>query len=172
MKISREIIINGVPQRVDYELTGVELERCYNEYIERHDKDEVIRRLKDLEYEDLENIPENIIADLASQVRERMEEYRDQAIIKLIHDSEELLAPYKEKWKVFTKKVRVEVEKEYTIKAKNEEDADALWEKWFERHSQRVIDDLAYEMDTQNFDEDDPEEDEYTDPEYADIKEE
>ena len=129
MKITREIIINGMSNSTEYELTGIELERAYNEYVEIHDKNEVIHHLKDLEYEDIDGIPEDIIADLASQSREKMENFRDDAVLSTIHDNEDLLAPYKEKWKVFTKKVRVEVEKEYTIKAKNEDDADALWEK-------------------------------------------
>lgn len=40
MKIQREIIINGESQRVDYELTGIELERAFNEYQYTHDKEE------------------------------------------------------------------------------------------------------------------------------------
>ncbi len=172
MKISREIIINGMSNNTEYELTGIELERAYNEYVENHDKGEVIHQLEDLEYEGLEDIPEEIIADLASQVRDKMDALMDDVVLSVIHKNEDKLKEYKDKWKVFTKTVRVEVEKEYTIKAKNEEDADALWEKWFERNGQQVIDDLSEEIDTQNFDEDDPEEDEHGDPDYADINEE
>jgi len=174
MKISREIIIDGEAVRRDIDLNGIELERAYNEYVEVHDKNEVIHQLKDLEYEDLENIPEDIIADLASQVRERMEGYRDRAILDLIRENEELLAPYKEKWKVFTKKIEVIVEKEYTIKARNESEAETLWEKWYERHNNQINEDMNYEMRINgDWDlNDDIEEDEYGDPEDADINEE
>lgn len=173
MKISREIIINGISQTTEYELTGVELERAYNEYVEIHDKNEVIHQLKDAEYEDIENIPDDIIADLASQVRERMEEYRDQAILDLIRKNEETLAPYKDKWKVFTKKVTLTVDKEYTIKARNEEEADTLFERWSERHGSEMVDDLMEDAEYNgDFDYDDPEEyDEFGDPDNADIVE-
>ena len=167
MKISREIMNNSI----EIELTGIEIERTYNEYIERHDKDEVIRQLKDMDYENLDNIPEEIIADLASQVRERIEEYRDQAIIKLIHQNEELLAQYKEKWKIFRKKVTVTAEHEYTIKAKSAEEAEAIFETWSERKSSQITSDICEDVEYNGDWEwgEDVEEDEYGDPEDVDI---
>lgn len=173
MKISREIIINGESQNVGYELTGIELERCYNEYVELHDRDEVLHQLRDLEYEDIENIPEDIIADLASQVRERMNDLIGKVVFEIIRRNDEALEPYKEKWKVFTKTVHVEADKEYTIKARNEGEADEIWEKWSECHGGRIIEDMCEEIQYNgdwNYDYD-MNEDEYGDPDDADIKE-
>lgn len=174
MKITREIIINGESTNVEYELTGIELERCFNEYQSTHDQSEVIHQLKDLGYEDLENIPEDTIADLASQVREKMDNLMDEVVLEVIRKNEEVLEPYKEKWKVFTKTVRVEATKEYTIKARNESEADEIWEKWSERHNEEITDDMCDEVQYNgDWDYDyDMEEDEYCDPDDADISEE
>ena len=167
MKISREIIINGESMRMDYELTGVELERCYNEYVEKHDRDEVVHQLKDLEYEDLENIPENIIADLASQVREQMENYRDQAILNVIHQNEELLAQYKEKWKVFSCEIKLTKTHTYTVRAKNSTDAENILNNWVERNDYEVESD--FENEYPEYDYGWMEEEENIDPDDADI---
>ena len=174
MKISREFIINGESKNVEYELTGIELERCYNEYVELHDRNEVLHQLRDLEYEDIENIPEDIIADLASQVRERMNDLRDEVVLEIIRKNDETLEPYKEKWKVFTKTIHVEADKEYTIKARNESEADAIWEKWSERNGSRIEEDMCEEIQNNgDWDWDyDMSEDEYDDPDNADISEE
>ena len=132
-----------------------------------------MHQLKDLEYEDLENIPEDIIADLASQVREKMNNLMDEVVLEVVRKNEEVLEPYKEKWKVFTKTVHVEVDKEYTIKARDQSEADAIWEKWSERHGNRITEDMCEEIQYNgDWDYDyDMEEDEYGDPDDADIKE-
>ena len=174
MKITREIIINGMSNNTEYELTGIELERCFNEYQSTKDLSEVVHQLKDLEYEDLENIPEDIIADLASQVREKMNNLMDEVVLEIIRRNAEILEQYKQKWKVFTKTIHVEADKEYTIKARNESEADAIWEKWSERHGDRITEDMCEEV-QYNGDWDwdyDMDEDEYCDPDDADIKEE
>lgn len=173
MKISREIIINGVGNTTEYELTGVELERCFNEYQSVHDRNEVVHQLKDLAYEDLENIPEDIIADLASQVREKMNNLMDEVVFEVIRKNAETLEPYKEKWKVFTKTIRVEAEKSYAIKARSESEADAIWEQWSEQHSDRITEDMCEEVQYNgDWDYDGMDEDEYGDPDDADITKE
>ena len=172
MKISREIIINGMSNNTEYELTGIELERCFNEYQSTKDRSEVVHQLKDLEYEDLENIPEDIIADLANQVREKIDNFMDEVALEVIRKNEEILEPYKEKWKVFTKTIRVEAEKEYTIRARSESEADTIWERWSERHGDRITEDMCEEV-QYNGDWDwdyDMEEDKYTDPDDAEVK--
>ena len=171
MKITREIIINGMSNNTEYELTGIELERCFNEYQSTKDRSEVVHQLKDLEYEDLENIPEDIIADLASQFRETMDNLMDDVVLEVIRKNEEILEPYKEKWKVFTKTVHVEADKEYTIKARSESEANEIWEKWSECHGRQITNDMCEEIEY-NGDWDwnyDMEEDEYGDPDDADI---
>ena len=172
MKITREIIINGMSNNTEYELTGIELERCFNEYQSTKERNEVVHQLKDLEYEDLENIPEDIIADLANQVREKIDNFMDEVALEVIRKNEEILEPYKEKWKVFTKTIRVEAEKEYTIRARSESEADAIWERWSERHGDRITEDMCEEV-QYNGDWDwdyDMEEDKYTDPDDAEVK--
>ena len=169
MKISREIIINGNSQNTEYELTGIELERCYNEYIELHDRNEVIHQLKDLEYEDLDNIPEDIIADLASQVRDKLNTYMDDAVLKVIHDNEEKLEEYKEKWKSFYCEVTQTKTHGFYIKAKDKHEAEDLLQKYIERREDDVQDEFEYEIpdyETGWIDECN------TDPENCDIKEE
>ena len=171
MKITREIIINGMSNNTEYELTGVELERCFNEYQSTHDRNEVVHQLKDLEYEDLENIPEDIIADLASQFREKMDNLMDDVALDVIRNNEEVLEQYKQKWKVFTKTIHVEAEKSYAIKARSESEAETIWEQWSEQHGDRITEDM-YEEVQYNGDWDwdyDMDEDEYGDPDDADI---
>ena len=173
MKITREIIINGMSNNTEYELTGIELERCFNEYQSTKDRSEVVHQLKDLEYEDLENIPEDIIADLASQVREKMNNLMDEVVLEVIRRNEEILEPYKQKWKVFTKTIHVEADKEYTIKARSESEANEIWEKWSERYGRQITNDMCEEIEYNgDWDWDyDMDEDEYCDPDDADIKE-
>lgn len=172
MKISRDFTIGGCTQNMDYELTGIELERCFNEYQSTHDRNEVVHQLKDLEYEDLENIPEDIIADLASQVRDRMDNLMDEVVLEIIRKNEEILEPYKEKWKVYRKTIRVEAEKEYTIKARSESEADEIWERWSERYGRQITEDMCEEIEYNgDWDWDyDMEEDHYTDPDDAEVK--
>lgn len=174
MKITREIIINGMSNNTEYELTGIELERCFNEYQSTHDRDEVVHQLKDLEYEDLENIPEDIIADLASQVRDKLNNLMDEVVLEVVRKNEETLEPYKQKWKVFTKTIHVEADKEYTIKARSEYEANEIWEKWSERHGRQITEDMNEEIEYNgDWDWDyDMSEDEYGDPDDADISEE
>lgn len=174
MKINREIIINGISNNTEYELTGIELERAYNEYVAVHDRNEILYKLQDLEYEDIESIPEDVIADLASQLRTKMNDHMDDAVLDVVLRNEETLAPYKEKWKTYTKTVRVEAEKEYSIKARSEAEAETLWERWSEKHGRQITEDMCDEIEYNgdwDWDED-IEEDAYGDPDDADISEE
>lgn len=134
MKISREIIINGESNNTEYELTGIEIERCYNEYVEQHDKDDVVRNLKEMEYEDWENIPEEIIANLVSQVRERMKSDRDDAIMLVIHQNEDVLEKYKEVWKSFDIVYEQTRRHTFSVRAKTREGAEDLFSKWKDRN--------------------------------------
>lgn len=168
MKISREIIINGNSQNTEYELTGIELEHCYNEYVFTHDKNEILRQLRDLEYEAVDEIPEDKIEEMAKSVAEKMEELRDEIVLKVIHENEEDLAEYKTKWKVFSAKVSQTKERYYTIKARDEREAEDLLANYLENEYDRANDDFEYEdaeYDTLYI-----EEDNYADADNADIK--
>ena len=100
MKIQREIIINGESQRVDYELTGIELERAFNEYQYTHDKAEVLHQLKDLEYND---VPDDIVDMIVAKFRGELDgDTFDAMVIGCIENFEDELEEYKRKWKVFS----------------------------------------------------------------------
>ena len=177
MKITREIIINSESQQVSYELTGIELERCYNEYVSREEKNAIVNRLDEDEFERIMDIPDDLIQRMAEKYHKFLDEYSADVKSAAMNDVLEKfgteLEPYKEKWKVFTKTIHVEANKEYTIKARNESEADAIWERWSERHGDRITEDMCEEV-QYNGDWDwdyDMEEDEYGDPDDADIKE-
>ena len=173
MKITREFKFFDETITKEIELTGIELEHAYNEYVETKNKNEVIHHLKDLEYEDIDGIPEDIISDLASQMQEKLNNARDEIILKLIHDNEELLKPYKEKYKVYSKEVTLTMTKEYTIKAKSKEDAERIFESWSEHNSDQMTEDLTDDARWNgDWDYGYTYEDNHTDPDDADISEE
>ena len=75
MKITREIIINGEAQQVSYELTGIELERCYNEYVNREEKNAIVNRLDEDEFEGIMDIPDDLIQRMAEKYHKFLDEY-------------------------------------------------------------------------------------------------
>ena len=167
MKISREVMGNSM----DIVLTEAEIDRIFNEELARRNKNELISMLEDKGYEAIEDIPDSLID---AMIR-KFDEDDDHEMVwgNVIEYFDEELAEYREKWKVFTKKVTLTVDKEYTIKARNEEEADALFERWSERHGSEMVDDLMEDAEYNgDFDYDDPEEyDEFGDPDNADIVE-
>lgn len=176
MKISREIIINGQSQRVDYELTGVELERAFHEYQNQSDKAEVTARLKESgEYERWDEIPDEIISQMAEDFRTEMDTIADTmgdgripAMESVFKRHKEDLEEYKEKWKVYSVKVQQTKEHYYSVKAKTEEEAIDLLERYLEDGYTRAecdFEDEDAEYETLYVDET-----EYTDPENCDIK--
>ena len=180
MKISREIIINGQSQRVDYELTGVELERAYLEYQNQSDKAEVTARLKESgEYERWEEIPDEIISQMAEDFRTEMDTIADTmgdgripAMESVFRRHKEDLEEYKEKWKVFSREVTLTLTRNYTIRAKTAEQADAIFEQWAEHHEDEFISDMEAEIPGGDWDYGTIWEDDDTLPDFADITEE
>lgn len=173
MKISREIIINGESQNTEYELTGIELERCFNEYQSQKDKDLVVHYLRDAEYEDVDNIPEEIIADLASQFRNNIDSLIDDSMTRIINRNEDSLEEYKEKWKVFSTEVTLTLTHEYTIKARNREEAKHIFESWSENNCDQMEEDLVEDARYNgDWDYGYMYEDDSTDPDCADISKE
>ena len=165
MKITREIIINGESQNVEYELTGIELERAFNEYQSTHDKAEIVHHLTDMEYKD---VPDEMIDDLASQFRTAIDNDMDDYVLKIIHNNEEILEEYKDKWKVFTVKVTQTKDRWFTIRAKDEQEADNLIANYLEenwREAEDYFEDEDAEYDTYYM-----EEDHCTDPDDAEVK--
>lgn len=180
MKISREIIINGQSQRVDYELTGVELERAFHEYQNIADKKEVTARLKESgEYERWDEIPDEIISQMAEDFRTEMDTIADTmgdgripAMESVFNRHKEDLEEYKEAWKVFSREVTLTLTRDYTIRAKTKEQADAIFERWAENHEDEFISDMEEEIPGGDWDYGMAWEEDDTDPDDADIREE
>jgi len=180
MKISREIIIDGVSQRVDYELTGVELERAYLEYQNQSDKAEVTARLKESgEYERWDEIPDEIISQMAEDFRTEMDTIADTmgdgripAMESVFRRHKEDLADYKEKWKVFSREITLTLTRDYTIRAKTAEQACAIFKRWAENHEDEFISDMEAEIPGGDWDYGMVWEEDDTYPVDADIREE
>lgn len=168
MKISREIIINGASQNVEYELTGIERERVYNEYVFDHNKNDILSQMREQGYEAFDEVPEDLLEEMATTVAKKMLEARDEITLNVIRENEENLAEYKTKWKVFSAKVSQTKERYYTIKARDEREAENLLANYLENEYDRANDDFEYkdaEYETLFIDEDN-----YADADDADIK--
>lgn len=175
MKISREIIVNGVSQNVEYELTGVELERCFNEYRHTRIADEVRRQLRDGEdVYDVDAIPEHIIGEIVHDIEYDLDDDTfDTIVLQNISAHKGSLEKYKGTWKVFSKRVTMTATHEYTIKAKSEADAEDIFERWSESNAKQILADLTEYADTEaEFEYDCVDEEPSCDPDYADIEEE
>ena len=165
MKISREIIINGQSQTVEYELTGIELERCFNECQSAHDKAEIRRRLEDLKYR---NVPDDIVDDLASQFRTTIDDTLDDFVIHTVQNNNVKLEKYG--YKVFSVEVTRTIKHTYTIRARDEDDAERIYNEWADHHEDEIAYDMGneYSEDETGWFEEKPD----MNPDYADITEE
>ena len=168
MKISREIIINGMSNNTEYELTGIELDMASNENLSKHDKAEVFHQLTDLEYK---NVPDDVIEDLASQFRTMINDLIDEYIIKVIHINEGILEQYKQKWKVFTCDVTQTRTRTYSIRAKDAQEAEDMLSRYFDHHENEVESDMEDELPDYDFGWV-SEQENWCDPDNADITEE
>lgn len=145
--ITREIAGNYV----NFTLTDAEMESAYNEYQFQDDVITTKARLKESgEYKNWEEIPYDLIEKLAREFRAEMKNMAETmgdgsipAMESVFSKHEYELERYKEKWKLFNKEVTLTLTKEYTIKAKTKEEADAIFENWAERHADRMTDDLT-----------------------------
>lgn len=173
MKITREIIINGEAQQVSYELTGIELERCYNEYKNQEEKNAIVNRLDEDEYEGIMDIPDDLIQRMAEKYHKFLDEYSANVKSAAMNDVLEKfgteLEPYKEKWKVFSCEVTQIKKHTYTVRAKNSTDAESTLNNWFDHHEYEVDSDFEDELPETDFGWMEEEED--FDPDNADIKE-
>lgn len=166
---------------VDFELTDAEMESAFTEYQFQCDVIEVKARLKESgEYENWEEIPCELIEDLARTFRNEMMAIMDgmgdgriPAMESVFKKYENDLEQYKLKYKLFSKEVTLTMTKVYTIKAKSQEEADRIFDVWSDRHGNDMCDDLTEDVRFNGdwdygytYEEDDE------DPEYADISEE
>jgi len=170
MKISREFLINGDSQYIEYELTGIELERAYNEYVDRVEKDDIVKYLDDSEYEDLMRIPDDLIQRMAREYHKIVVDRQNQILDEVIEKFGKELEPYKEKWKVFSCEVTQTRTHTYTIRAKNSDDAERMLNDYFDHHEYEVDSDFEDELPDTDFGWFEEEED--FNPDNADITEE
>lgn len=125
----------------------------------------------DPEY-DVDNIPDELVEEIAKDYIERMNDLKETLMGKAIQAFRSQLEEYEKKDKVFTVEVTLTMKKEYTVRAKDENDAERIFTAWSERNSRRMTDDLTDdaeyigEWDTDGFYEDDS-----YDPEEADVSE-
>lgn len=168
MNITREIIINGMSQNTNYELTGIERERCYNEYVFDHNKNDILSQMREQGYEAFDEIPEDLLEEMATVVAKKMLEARDEIIRSVIRENEENLAEYKTKWKVFYAKVTQSKDRYYTIRAKDEHEAEDLIANYLENEYDKANDDFEYE--DAEYETIYLEEDHNCDPDEAEIK--
>ena len=165
---------------ISIELTKEEMELIYEQVQFEWDKAEVMARLEESETDyDVDEIPEDLIETLAKDFRERMESLaetmgdgRINAMDHTLKAFEEELEEYEKKDKVFTVEVTLAVKKQYTVRAKDENEAEQIFTTWSERNSRRMTEDLMDDAEYNGeWDTDGYYEDGSCDPEDADISE-
>ena len=167
MKIKRNIL----GAEIEIELTADEVRSAYDAHQYELDEQEVNDALMTTcEYDD---IPADVLKELTQMYRMRMNDAGAPNAFsmanKIIEENRILLNPYKKKeeWKVYEIEVTQTRKKTWTVRARNDEQAEEIFEEWRESH----IREFDYEMSDAEID------DEETgsayecegDPEYADI---
>lgn len=145
--ITRNLMGNDV----QITLTEQEMERIYEQVQLEYDKVEVKARLEESEIDyDMDEIPDDLIETLAKDFRERMTaiaetmgDGRIPAMENTFKAFKDELEEYEKKDKVFTVEVTLTTRKEYTVRAKDENDAERIFTAWSERHSRQMTEDLT-----------------------------
>ena len=165
MEITRNILNNDMT----INLTSEELERAAMEYLYRTARVEVVRQIEDME--EYKNVPDDLIDVITTEFREKMDgDLRDEMILAAIHQHDEELEEYKQKWKVFSVKVTQTKERWFTVRAKDESDADTLLEEFLNDSWDKAAE--YFEDEDGEYDSYYLEEDRCTDPDDAEIKSE
>lgn len=174
--IVREIMGNNT----QITLTEQEMESIYEHVQLEYDKEEVKARLEESETEyNMDDIPEELIEKMAKEFRIRMDniaETMGDGRIPAMENTFEVfnneLDKYVPKWKTFTKLVRMTVEHAYSIRARDEDEAENIFDAWSEHNARRMVDDLTDDAEYKgDFEYDDVEEDVLINPDCADIQE-
>lgn len=137
-------------QYVNFELTDAEMESAFSEFQFQNDVVNVKARLEESgEYEDFENIPDDVIYAMAKKYREHIEGFAetmgDNSIPSFeatVRDFADRLEEYKEKLKVFEYELQRTTTYTIRIAAKSEERADAWMERTFGNDEGRFDDEL------------------------------
>lgn len=146
MKIKRNIMSS----EIEIVLTDAERRQAYEEQKFEYDKVDFIAYLREEGYENIDECPEDVINEMVHEYQRNMESL-DATIgtncklagANILHEYEQTLEKYKEKWRFYEKRVEVTVAKTYVVRAKNEEDAEAAFENWSERNSSAMASDLG-----------------------------
>ena len=180
MKIQMELVLNGYHQMVERELTGIEINRTFLEELHRRDNNFLCTLLKD-EYDRWDEVPEDLMDTMIGEfrglwdtVKNRPNGGKQSVAASVFKKHQQELEPYKTAYKLFSKEVSVVVKQAYTIRAKTEEEADEMFERWWQSdcHVQTAIEDMSANMGTYgDWDYNNSEEIE-GDPDTADITEE
>jgi len=174
--ITRNLMGNDITIK----LTEQEMERIYEQVQLEYDKVEVKARLEESEIDyDMDEIPGDLIETLAKDFRERMTgiaetmgDGRIPAMENTFKAFKSELEEYEKKDKVFTVEVTLTMKKEYTVRAKDEDDAERIFTTWSERNSRQMTEDLTNDAEyIGEWDTDGYYEDGSYDPENADIGE-
>ena len=176
MKITREIM----GQMIEIDLTEEEMAKIAEEVQTNEDRIYVNAWLTVNGYENADEIPKSLMAELVERYQlerkgldEGMGTNQIPAVEAAVQYFAEELAEYKEKWKVFTKKVTLTLTREYTIRARNQEESDRIFDRWSENHSRQMADDLTENAEYMGeYDYGSSYEDECADPDDAEISEE
>jgi len=168
------IIRNIMGNDVTITLTDEEIRKIARDMQLENDKAEVISRLEnsDPEY-DMDEIPDDLIEEIAKGFRERMNDAEEYKMADTLRAFSSQLEEYEKKDKVFTVEVELTMRKQYTIRAKDEDDAERIFTAWSERNSRQMTEDLTEDAEYNGeWDTDGYYEDSSYYPEDADIGEE
>ena len=175
MKIMREIM----GQSITIELTAEEMAKIAEEVRTNEDKTYIKAWLTENGYENADEIPKSLMDEVIEKFQserkgldESMGTNQIPAVESAVRYFAEELSEYKEKWKVYSKTVTLTMTKEYTIRARNEDEANNIFDNWSENHSSSMVDDLTEDVEFNGeWDYGDAYEED-SDPDHADITEE
>lgn len=167
MEIKRSIL--GTDTTIT--LTAEELEKSWSEYVWEKTKGDIVNQLLDME--EFDDVPDDLIEKIATEFLDDIDgTLRDEVMLKAIHKYDAELEQYKHYYKVFTVEVELRLRKEYTVRAKDEDDAERIFTDWSERHSRQMTEDLCDDAEyLGDWDVDGYYEDGSYDPDDAEIKE-
>ena len=175
MKITREIAINGQSMPMEFELTGIEMTRVYNEVEHEKAESDIYMFLKNSGYQKADDISQSLMDEAVQRYlgkREELEKDTRYMALDHVHDFyKEEFEEYKNNWKVFTFNLVQTKTHKYAIRAKDEEEAERLRDAWLERNDGVIEEDMEDEFgdyDVELFEEDDN----WCDPDDCEIKEE
>lgn len=148
-------------------LTNEELERAAKEYLWNTARREVVRQIDD--WEEYENVTADLIDTITSEFREKMDGTTyDETLLAVIHQHDDELEEFKQKFHCFSVRVEQVKSRYYTIRAKDEDEAESILKWRVENNEDGMSDDFEYEDAEYDWNCIDP--DDYTSPEDAELR--